>query len=57
MISLMIKIASWGFKKMGEHRKLFLSQGLKELNQNLGKYAHSLNIYIDDSVSYFRKIS
>ena len=48
--------ASWGFKKMGEHRKLFLSQGLKELNQNLGKYAHSLNIYIDDSVDILKKL-
>ena len=45
------KNSPWGFKKMGEHRKLFLSQGLKELNQNLEKYSHSLNVYIDDSVS------
>ena len=48
--------SSWGFKKMGEHRKLFLSQGLKELNQNLGEYAHSLNIYIDDSVNILKKL-
>ena len=50
------KYSPWGFKKMGEHRKLFLSQGLKELNQNLGKYAHSLNIYIDDSVDILKKL-
>ena len=51
------KNSSWGFKKMGEHRKLFLSQGLKELNQNLGEYAHSLNIYIDDSVNILKKLA
>ena len=50
------KYSSWGFKKMGEHRKLFLSQGLTELNQNLGEYAHSLNIYIDDSVNILKKL-
>jgi len=50
------KYSSWGFKKMGEHRKLFLSQGLKELNQNLGEYAHSLNIYVDDSVNILKKL-
>ena len=50
------KYSSWGCKKMGEHRKLFLSQGLKELNQNLGEYAHSLNIYIDDSVNILKKL-
>ena len=50
------KKSPWGFKKMGEHRKLFLSQGLKELNQNLGKYAHSLNIYIDDSLNILKKL-
>jgi len=51
------KYSPWGFKKMGEHRKLFLSQGLKELNQNLGEYAHSLNIYIDDSVNILKKLA
>ena len=50
------KNSPWGFKKMGEHRKLFLSQGLKELNQNLEKYSHSLNVYIDDSVSILKKL-
>ena len=50
------KNSPWGFKKMGEHRKLFLSQGLKELNQSLEKYAHSLNLYIDDSVSILKKL-
>jgi len=50
------KYSPWGFEKMGEHRKLFLSQGLKELNQNLGEYAHSLNIYIDDSVNILKKL-
>ena len=50
------KNSPWGFKKMGEHRKLFLSQGLNELNQSLEKYAHSLNLYIDDSVSILKKL-
>ena len=50
------KNSPWGFKKMGEHRKLFLSQGLNELNQNLLKYAHSLNIYIDDPVNILKKL-
>ena len=38
------KNCSWGFKKMGNHRKLFLSQGLEGLNEHLGEYDHSLNI-------------
>ena len=50
------KYSRWGFKKMGEHRKLFLSQGLKELNKNLGEYAHSLSIYIDDPVIILKKL-
>ena len=47
---------SWGFKKMGNHRKLFLSQGLDELNQHLGEYNHSVNIYIDNSVVVLEKL-
>jgi len=44
------KDCSWGFKKMSEHRKLFLSQGLQDLKKELKKFGHSLNEYMDDSV-------
>ena len=50
------KNCPWGFKKMGQHRKLFLSQGLEKLKQQLGEYNHSLNVYIDDSVSILNKL-
>ena len=45
------KNCSWGFKKMSEHRKLFLSQGLQDLKKELNKFGHSLNEYIEDSVN------
>ena len=45
------KLCSWDFKRTKQHRKSFLYQGLNELNCELGKYGHSLNVYIDDSVS------
>jgi len=41
---------SWGFDRVGEHRKLFLSQGLGELCDQLSEYGHQLNTYIDESV-------
>ncbi|MFL2980478.1 MAG: DASH family cryptochrome [Methylophilaceae bacterium] len=44
------KNCSWGFKKMSEHRKLFLSQGLQDLKKELKKFGHSLNEYMDDAV-------
>ncbi|MDC6484882.1 DASH family cryptochrome [Methylophilaceae bacterium] len=50
------KNCSWGFKKMGNHRKLFLSQGLEGLNEHLGEYDHSLNIYVDDPVNILKKL-
>ena len=50
------KNCPWGFKKMGQHRKLFLSQGLEKLKLQLGEYNHSLNVYIDDSVSILNKL-
>lgn len=50
------KNCSWGFKKMGDHRKLFLSQGLKKLNQHLEEYGHLLNIYVDDPVEVLERL-
>jgi len=40
----------WRFLGIGQHRKLFLSQGLIELKKNLSEYGHQLNIYTDNSV-------
>ncbi|MDG2252084.1 MAG: DASH family cryptochrome [Methylophilaceae bacterium] len=42
---------SWGFKRVGEHRNLFLSQGLIQLKNQLNKYGHSLNTYVEDPVN------
>jgi len=42
---------SWGFDKLGKHRKLFLSQGLEDLKTQLSEHGHQLNTYVDDSVS------
>ena len=41
----------WGFERTGQHRKLFLSQGLNELKSQLTEYGHSLNIYVADPVN------
>ena len=40
----------WRLLEIGQHRKLFLSQGLSELKKNLSKYGHQLNLYTDNSV-------
>ena len=45
------KKCRWGFERFGKHRKLFLSQGLAELKEKLSKSGHSLNTYVDDSVT------
>jgi len=46
----------WGFMRSGQHRKLFLSQGLKELETQLSERGHQLNTYVDDSVSILTKL-
>jgi len=46
----------WGFERAGHHRKLFLSQGLKELGVQLSEHGHHLNTYVDDSVSILTKL-
>jgi deoxyribodipyrimidine photo-lyase len=50
------KNCAWGFKRVGQHRKLFLSQGLKELKAQLSERGHQLNTYVDDSVSILIKL-
>ena len=45
------KNCPWGFERLGQHRRLFLSQGLGELEEKLSKSGHSLNTYVDDSVT------
>ena len=50
------KNCAWGFKRVGQHRKLFLSQGLKELTAQLSERGHQLNTYVDDSVSTLIKL-
>ena len=45
------KNCRWGFERIGQHRRLFLSQGLAELEEKLSKSGHSLNTYADDSVT------
>ena len=45
------KNCPWGFERLGQHRRLFLSQGLAELEEKLSKSGHSLNTYVDDSVT------
>jgi len=50
------KNCAWGFKRVGQHRKLFLSQGLKELKVQLSERGHQLNTYVDDSVSTLIKL-
>ena len=40
----------WNFVRMGQHRKLFISQGINALRVKLFDYGHVLNCYADDSV-------
>ena len=47
---------SWGFERVGDHRKLFLSQGLTELKNQLNDYGHTLNTYIDDPINILCKL-
>ena len=50
------KESSWGFKKTSQHRKSFLFQGVSELKSELNQYGHSLNIYVDDSVTILNNL-
>mgnify|MGYP001183267352 CR=1 FL=1 len=42
--------SSWGFSRYENHRKLFISQGVNNLNIALNKYGHNLKIIKGDSV-------
>lgn len=35
----------WGFPRVGEHRELFIAQGLDALNTQLNHYGHSLHVF------------
>ena len=48
------KNCPWGFKKMGQHRRVL--EVAEKLKLQLGEYNHSLNVYIDDSVSILNKL-
>ena len=50
------KDTEWKFTRIGCHRKLYLSQGLKALQEKLSNYGHSMNYYLDDTVDGLLKL-
>lgn len=38
-------VSPWGFRRVAEHRTLFISQGLDALNTELNQYGHSLHVF------------
>ena len=47
------KNSSWGFKRRGKHRNIFMLQGLEDLQKDLNAYAHTLNRFVGDPRNIF----
>jgi len=47
---------AWQFKRRGLHRKIFMQQGLEELQVNLKAYGHILNTFVGDTKLIFEEL-
>jgi len=45
--------SSWGFKRRGKHRSIFMLQGLEELQKDLNAYGHKLNRFVGGAKNIF----
>lgn len=48
---------SWEFLRMGEHRKIFINQGLSNLDKILKNYGHSLHLFKGNTIEILKKIT
>ena len=48
---------SWEFLRMGEHRKIFINQGISNLDKILKNYGHSLHLFKGNTIEILKKIT
>ena len=48
---------SWEFLRMGEHRKIFINQGISNLDKILKNYGHSLHLLKGNTIEILKKIT
>ena len=46
----------WQFPRRGQHRKIFMYQGLEELQLNLKSYGHHLNRFVGKTNLIFQEL-
>jgi deoxyribodipyrimidine photo-lyase len=48
---------SWEFLRMGDHRKIFINQGISNLDKILKNYGHSLHLFKGNTIEILKKIT